>query len=417
MSVASSAQKAAGSQSDIRIIGTVASAHFTSHILQLALAPLFPMMRDAFNVTFVDLGLILTCFYAASGLGQIAAGVLVDRFGAHRLLMMGITLQSGSVALMGLAPNYYMLLPLAVLAGIGNSVYHPADLSILSHRVRPERLGRAFATHVIAGNIGFGVSPIFVGTIGVMWGWRAGLLAVGILGLIISCWVILNRPAIRTEGQVQRRQAAAEKGKPGGQQAEPAPAHFWHIITMPVVLLAFLFFVLSAFAGAGIQNFAISALTEGYGMVLAMATVAVAGYQVGTASGVLLGGVLADRSEKHHVIAMLGLAVSAILIMFVFHTGLHPVAIIALIAASGFATGITMPSRDVLVRRAAPAGGYGKVFGIVYSGFDIGSLVAPLIFGSLIDHHMSHGVFLVCGIALIVGIPTVMGFKGKHHKA
>ncbi|WP_170984388.1 MFS transporter [Rhodoligotrophos defluvii] len=414
MSIASSAGKAAGSRRDIRIIGTVASAHFTSHILQLALAPLFPMMRDAFNVSFVDLGLILTCFYLTSGLGQVAAGVLVDRFGAHRLLIAGITLHSASVALMGLMPNYYMLLPLALLAGIGNSVYHPADLSILSHRVRPERLGRAFAAHVIAGNIGFGASPIFVGAIGVMWGWRAGLIAVGLLGLVISAWVILNRAAITTEGSARRKPAASDKVSATGKP-EPAPAHFWHIILMPVVLLAFLFFVLSAFAGAGIQNFAISALTEGYGMALALATVTVAGYQAGTAGGVMLGGVLADRSNRHHVIAMAGLAVSAALIFLVAHQGLHPVAIIALIAASGFASGVTMPSRDVLVRRAAPAGGFGKVFGIVYSGFDIGSLVAPVVFGSLLDHHLSPLVFVVCGIALVLGIPTVMGFRGKHH--
>ncbi|MGF7161667.1 MFS family permease [Rhodoligotrophos appendicifer] len=405
MSVASSTGgRVQRHNSDARVIGTVASAHFASHLLQLALAPLFPMMRDALNVSYVELGLVLTCFYAASGLGQIGAGILVDRFGAHRLLIAGITLQSVSVLLMGLVPNYYMLLPLAVFAGLGNCVYHPADLSILSHRVRPERLGRAFAAHVIAGSFGFGISPLFVGFVGYQWGWRAGLVVVGLVGVLISAWVLLNRQAIATKGRTA--------GKPddvGSHSREHA--NFLQIIMMPVVLLAFLFFCLSAFAGAGIQNFAISALNEGYAITLAIATIAVAAYQAGTAAGVLLGGYLADRTNHHHRVAMVGLIFSALFIGLVFEEGVGEVMILVLITASGFASGVTMPSRDVLVRRAAPAGGYGKVFGIVYSGFDIGSLFAPILFASLIDHHLSHYVFLFCGIALFLAVPTVMGFR------
>lgn len=409
MSIASSGT-APHAPSDVRIIGTVGAAHFTSHILQLALAPLFPMMRDDLGVSFVDLGLLLTLFYASSGLGQIAAGVLVDRFGAHRLLMMGITLQSASMLLMGFSPNYYLLMPLSILAGIGNSVYHPADLSILSQKVRHERLGRAFAVHVIGGNIGFGASPVFVGAVAVAWGWRWGLIAVGALGLLISLWVILNRKALETEGHVARRKAAEAS-------ADAKPTPFWQIIMMPVVLLAFLYFCLTAFASAGIQNFAISALTEGYGMALTMATIAVAAYQVGTASGVMVGGVMADRSEKHYLIAMAGLALSAVAVVPVAYPSLHAYVLAGFICLSGFFTGITMPSRDVLVRRAAPPGGFGKVFGIVYSGLDIGSLVAPMAFATLIDLDMSRYVFIVTAVALFLGIPTVMGFRTKKHHA
>ncbi|WP_293865062.1 MFS transporter [uncultured Alsobacter sp.] len=392
---------------DVRIIGTVGLAHFTSHMLQLVFAPLFPAMRDGLGVSFTELGLLLTAFYAASGLGQVAAGVLVDRFGAHRILIGGVVLHAGGVGAMAFMPGYAWMLPCAVVAGLGNSVYHPADLSILSHRVRPHLLGRAFAFHVIAGAAGFALAPVLSALVGTANGWRTALMVFGAGGLAVAAILALSHAAIRTQPHGGR-----DPGKAGAAQIS-----FGQVLAMPVVILGFAYFVLSSFSGTGIQTFAISALMQGFGATLAAATIAATLYQAGSAIGVSIGGVLADRMTNHATIAVAGLVTSALFCAAVVIPGLPLWASVTLLAISGATMGVTMPSRDVLVRRAAPPNAVGKVFGIVYSGFDIGALVAPLLHGGLLDHHMPAGVFIVSALALVFGVPTVLGFGARANLA
>jgi MFS family permease len=390
---------------DYRTIGAVAAAHFTSHVLQLALAPLFPLLRADLGVGYTELGLILSVFYVVSGLGQVIAGVLVDRFGPHRLLVSGVALQGGAVAAMGVAPGYWAFLPLAALAGLGNSVYHPANLSVLSHRVTPARLGRAFALHVVAGSLGYALSPLFGGAIAALSGWRAALLAIGGFALVMAAGVFCARALLTV--------SAADRHGPAKPAAGvPAPS-LLHILANPVVLLAFGYFVLTALSGSGIQSFTPAALTQGYGAPFALAAVAVTAYQVGNIGGVLLGGLLADRTERHHAVALLGMAAAAAFVFAASAAGASATTAIALLSAGGFAVGVTTPSRDVLVRRAAPGDALGKVFGVVYSGFDLGSLVGPVIYGALLDSGRPHLVFAAAAAALVLCSFTVLGVRPR----
>lgn len=392
---------------EIATISAVGTAHFVSHVLQLALAPLFIGMRSDLNVSFTDLGLLLSVFYLFSGTGQVMAGVLVDRFGADRLLISGMVLQSAAMAGLGLAPSYVAMLPLAALAGLGNSVYHPADLSILSHRVRPERLGRAFAAHVIAGNLGFAVSPIASAFLALMFGWRTALMILGLTCLTIACGLLLARPLLKTQTHAARA-AAHPDGLP--------TISFAHVLMTPVVLLAFLYFTFSAMALVGVQSFSITALQEGYGLSASLAALALGCYQLATIVGVSIGGVLADRATHHHRVAMAGLALATLTCASI-GLAVHPAWLtVVLISGIGLFIGVTMPSRDVLVRRAAPVGATGKVFGVVYSGFDIGSLLGPMVYGVLLDHHMNQAVFLAASIPLAFCILAVLGVGGRQKR-
>lgn len=402
---ATAAGRAAGG--DYRTIGAVSAAHFTSHLLQLALAPLFPLLRQDLGASFTELGLVLSVFYVVSGLGQVVAGVLVDRFGPDRLLLAGVALQGGAIAAMGLAPGYWALLPLAAVAGAGNSVYHPANLSVLSHRVADARLGRAFALHVVAGSLGYAVSPMFVGGVATAWGWRAALVAVGACALAVALLLVLARGALAIRATAGAAAARAEAAT-GRRTGAPSLVR---ILATPVVLLSFGYFVLTALSGSGIQGFTTAALMQGYGAPFALAAFAVTSYQLGNVGGVLLGGYLADRTTRHHGVATLGMGAAAVLVFGASSAGLPPVAVIALLTGGGFSVGLTTPSRDVLVRQAAPRDGLGKVFGVVYSGFDIGSLVGPLIYGRLLDGGMPNLVFAAAAAVLAVGSFTVLGIR------
>jgi len=397
---------AARGERDAAVTALVGVAHYSSHVMQLALPPLFPILHDEFRVGFTELGLIVTLFYAASGLGQAAAGVLVDRYGAQRLLVAGVTLLAGSIVAAGMVGSYGMLLPLAVLGGLGNSVFHPADLSILSHRISEGRLGRAYAAHSVAGTLGYATAPVLITALAAYGNWRLALGAVGIAGLAVAVLLQLNRGVLIY--------AHAASARP----AEAGPRHlaYLRLVGSPVVLMAFAYFAMTAFAGSGMQTFSITTLASGYGVPLSVATLGLTGYLVGSAGGMVLGGVLADRTRHPHRVAMGGIAVAGSLMLVLSAVAGYAPAVVPVMMLAGMANGITAPSRDVLIRRAAAGAGMGSVFGFVYSGFDLGSSVAPLLFGALLDHHAPHAVFVVVACAFALGVPTVMQVQHRSAK-
>jgi MFS transporter, FSR family, fosmidomycin resistance protein len=388
---------------DVAVISLVGAAHYMSHVLQLALPPLFPILHGEFGVSFTELGAFVTLFYVVSGLSQAAAGVLVDRFGAYRLLVGGLVTLSAAIGLAGLVGSYWLLLTLAPIAGLGNCVFHPADLSILSHRVSESRLGRAYAVHGISGSLGYATSPVLVTLIATYAGWQAALIALGAVGLTIAAVLYLNRSLLAYP-------FAAVTHASGGAERR---AGYLTVIGAPVVLMAFGYFALTSFAGSGMQTFSITALTTGYGLSLRMATLGLTLYLVGGALGMVAGGFLADRTHHHHRVAMTGIAIAG-LIMLAIGTvpDIAPFAL-PMMALAGMANGSTGPSRDVLVRRAAAGIGTGSVFGFVYSGFDLGSSTAPLLFGMLLDHDATRAVFVAIACSFALGVPTVMQVRHR----
>ncbi|HZB90775.1 MAG TPA: MFS transporter [Stellaceae bacterium] len=383
---------------DVAVISLVGVAHYTSHVLQLALPPLFPILHVAFGVSFTELGAFVTLFYAASGLGQAAAGVLVDRYGAPRLLAAGLVVLSGSILLAGFAPSYGFLLPLAPVAGLGNSVFHPADLSILSHRISEGRLGRAYAVHGVSGSLGYATSPVAVTLIAGIANWHVALVALGLGGLAVGALLLVNHRALDYD-----HHATTAASADGARRAS-----YLSVIGAPVVLMAFGYFAMTSFAGSGMQTFSITALTTGYGLGLDAATRVLTLYLLGAALGMVGGGFLADRVRQHHRVAMSGIAVAALLMLTIAAVPRLGDFILPVAALAGIANGITGPSRDVLVRRAAAGIGTGSVFGFVYSGFDLGSSTAPLLFGMLLDQKAPQAVFLAIACAFALGVPTVM---------
>ena len=393
---------------DSGVIALVGAAHYASHLMQLALAPLFPILHVEFGVSYTELGLLVTAFYVASGLGQAAAGVLVDRYGAQRLLVMGIATLSVAVVLAGFVTSFWMFLPLALVAGLGNSIFHPADLSILSHRVSERLLGRAFAVHGISGQLGFATAPAAMTLVAALANWRIALIAAGIVGLAIAALVHSNRAILAYDTS---RIAASQAGI--GRRS----LRYLDIIGTPVVVLAFAYFALTAFGGTGIQTFAIAALTSGYGLALDVATLGLTAYLIANSLGLALGGFLADRTHNHHRVAMSGMIVASTMVLMVVGLAKYPPLIVAVLVVAGVAYGLTAPSRDVLIRQAASGAGMGRVFGFVYSGFDLGSSTAPLVFGALVDHQAPHAVFFVVAAALALAAPTVMQVRRRSTRS
>jgi MFS family permease len=391
----------------VRIVALVSGAHLLSHFFQLALAPLFPVLRSELGVSYVELGALTTMFYAISGVCQAFAGTLVDRFGAGRVLIAGVSLLAGAIAAAAFATSYWMLIPVAIVAGLGNSVFHPADLAILSTRISRRIMGRAYSAHATCGTLGYALSPVVIGTLAWLIGWRGALLGAGLLGLAGAAmlwWYRADLDAHRhgtTEG-------AAKEGAP----VPDAPAQsYLAVIANPVVLSAFVYFALMAGAGIGVQNFATVAMVNLFGVALSAATAAVTIYIAGSAVGTMIGGVIADCTQRHDVVAIAGLGGAALFMMLAATGMLGFVGTIAVLVLSGLSAGMTAPSRDMLVRAITPPAAAGRIFGFVYSGLDAGSCIAPLVFGWLIDHGLPAAIFTANALLVVLAIVTILSFR------
>ena len=381
---------------DVRVIALIGGGHSVSHFLQLTLPPLFPVLRDELGVSWVALGLISSVFYAVSGVAQPVAGFLVDHFGARRVLLSGMTLFGAATACAGLAPSYAALLPIAALAGLGNSVFHPADYSILNATVSARRIARAYSLHQISGNIGWVLAPLLVGSITHLAGWRVALVTAGAVALAATLFI-----ALQTVGLGAQMPPAA-RADGGGLRAD------LKLLTAVPILMAFGYFVLLTASTSGIQTFAVPALGAIYDAPLVLATGALTVYLFGNASGVLTGGFLADRATRHDLVAATGVLGAATLTMVLAWGALPLGAVPVVMALTGFSMGVTAPSRDMLVRAATPRGSSGKVFGFVYSGLDVGSLIAPPVYGWFLDHGAPRGMFLTIAALMLVMIATVV---------
>lgn len=391
-------------RADTLVIGLVALAHMLSHFYQVVLGPLFPLLKEEFGVSYTELGLTISVLYGVSGVCQAFVGILVDRYGGDRLMIFGVVTMSTAVLLMGFAPAYWVLLPLAALAALGNSVFHPADLSILSEKVHPSRLGRAFGIHGFGGTCGYFISPIIVyyGVTSVA-GWRMGLIVAGLIGLLAALLIWRYRSVLAM------RRRDPNSGEERGGKADIG--FYRDLVTSAPLMSAFFYFVLVAAALAGMQGFTVTALVERFDTPLHLAAAGVTAYFFGGAVGILLGGEIADRFRYPASIASGGLAIAAVLMSTIGLFDMSITMIIGIMCGVGFWSGITQPSRDILVKGAAPERASGKTFGFVYSGLDLGGALAPLYFGYLMDGGLYNEVFLVIGGLYALAIFTILKLR------
>jgi predicted MFS family arabinose efflux permease len=376
-----------------RVMGLIGVAHSASHFYHLVLPALFPLIKDDLGVGYAELGLLTTLMFIVSGICQPIAGFAVDRFGARPTLFAGLGLFAGAILLAGLAPNYWTLAVLMPIAGIGNSVFHPADYAILSGSIERGRLGRAYGFHTLGGNIGWAAAPASMLALASVFDWRTALVIAGFVGIAILV-ALLSQSSYLDDGRAaHRRLPKSEK---------PKEENILRVLFSLSILLCFVYFVMIAIASIGLQSFLPGILDGLYGTPLEVASAALTGFLVGSSVGTTASMVFADRIERHHLVVTFGLTISAAVVFYVAEVKLGAFALTAFLFVAGFALGVTTPSRDLVVRQATPPGATGRVFGFVYSGLDAGSAIAPVLIGLLIDHHLAGEALWMASVAFLV---------------
>jgi FSR family fosmidomycin resistance protein-like MFS transporter len=381
---------------DVKVIGLVAAAHGLSHFFQIATAVLFPLIKGDLGVSYTALGATVGLYYTVSGVCQTLSGFAVDRFGARRVLLAGLALAVAGAAFAGLAQNFPMLLAAAVIGGMGNSVFHPVDFSILNARVTRSRLGYAFSWHGIAGYLGFAAAPAYAVAMATAFDWRTALLGAAAIGAVVA-------------GLLASQGSELDAAPP---RAQHATAGARTLLQAPV-LMCFSYFVMLGVAFVGMQTFGIAAMVSQYGVPVQLASGALTANLIGAAAGVFCGGFVAVRFGRHDLVAAAGMAASGLLV-FALAAGWLPAAMLPLLlGTAGFASGVVNPSRDLIVRAATPVGATGKVYGFVYSGLDVGAIASPVLFGWLLDHGRPSAVFYAVVTVLALSIVTVLRLPSR----
>ncbi|MGJ7603019.1 MFS transporter [Variovorax sp. LT1R20] len=388
-------------RSDAQLIGLVGLAHAISHFSQLILAPLFPWLKDAFNVSYTELGAVLTVFFVVSCIVQAASGFIVDKLGPRPVLFVGLGALGLAAFGYAMAQSYWMLLVCAVVGGIGNGVFHPVDYTLFNRKVAPTRLGHAYSVHGITGSLGWALAPAFVVPIAIAFSWRVALASAGVLAIAVLLVLWIYRSVLSLDV------AAVHKAT---GQGEPAPVGGeFDFLRIPAVWMCFGFFFFYAAVISVVQTFAPVAAGHLHAVPVALVAVCLTVYMVASAAGMVVGGFLASDPSRCERIVGAGFGIAAALALVLAFAQFPPILVPVLFGAMGFFSGVAGPSRDLLVKRSTPPNATGRVYGVVYAGLDIGQALAPLVFGRLMDHGQYTSV--IVGLALVQGVLIASAFN------
>ncbi len=371
---------------DAGVIGLVGLGHLISHFSQLLLAPLFPWLKEALNASYTELGFLMTVFFVVSCGVQAASGFLVDRYGPRPILFGGLSLLGVAAFGFAFSPNYWVMALFSVVAGVGNGVFHPVDYTLLNRKVSAPRLGHAYSFHGITGSLGWALAPAMLVPLAIAFSWRVALMGAGVLAFTVLAVLWVYRERLALPAAV----AAPAGSDAGGARAEGN----FDFLRIPAVWMCFAFFFFYAVVLSVIQAFAPEAARQLHGVPVALAAMCLTVYMVCSAGGMLLGGFLAADPARCEQIVGVGFGMAAVVALYMALGSVHALAVPVLFGAMGFASGIAGPSRDLLVKKSTPENSTGRVYGIVYSGLDIGQALAPLVFGALMDHQQYQGVWL-----------------------
>jgi MFS family permease len=383
------------------LVALIGAGHGFSHFVMLALPPLFLLMKQELDVSYVALGAVVSVMATTTAVGQIPMGFLVDRIGGRVILLCGIGLMSGCLIMVGFFSSYWALFALFAITGVGNSVFHPADYAIMAAKLDDTVYGRAFSIHSFTGYVGWAFAALIMLPMATALGWRLAIVVVGVVGLMIVVVMMVGARFL------DDRQALAERTASGGQTVRGVRSGLRLMVSLPMLMM-FTFFGLSATTTSGIMAFSIPANVMLHGIDELTASLALTSHLVASALGVLIGGRLADRSSRHNLVTSLAMLAMVLFVLLLAFEGAALIVTLTGMMGAGVVYGISSPSRDILIKKATPTGSAGVAFGFTSSGMSVGNLMGPIICGWIMDAGRPQLMFVVLAVIVAVSIISVI---------
>jgi MFS family permease len=348
---------------DARLIGAFMFGHFTHHVTNSLLAPLLPLIRDGFGLSYAQSGWLVSAFSMSQGLSQAPIGVLADRIGSRTVVTIGLLITGLSCFLIGLAGEYWLLLLLLVGLGIVAGTYHAPAASLLARVFEPHRRGAALGMHIMGGNLSFFATPLVAGGLAAATAnWRVPYLAFAIAPVVAGLFLMLVLPSFRDR--------AAGLAESAGFMRELARVFQ---IVGPLLGLAVLFQMMYA----AVLAFLALYLVDARSFERPLAAVMVSLPYIGGLFGSPLGGLLSDRLGRKPVIVASLVCLGPLLLLF---TMTPTVALIPLLILMGFVSSTRMPVIEGLLLDRAPADRRATTLGAYYLvAQELGGIAAPVL--------------------------------------
>ena len=397
---------------DAAFIALVGLAHGVSHFSQLLLAPLFPWLKDAFGVSYTELGLLMTVFFVVSCAIQAASGFWVDRYGPRPVLFTGLGCIVVAACGFAASTSYVMLALFSVLAGVGNGVFHPVDYTLLNRKLADTRLGHAYSVHGVSGSLGWALAPALLLPLTMAYSWRVALLAAAGLAAVVLALSVWQRERLGIEMAAPRPGHGGAPRPPDASATRPTGEGAFDFLRIPAVWMCFAFFFFYAGALSIVQTFSAQAARELHAVPASLAAMCLTIYMACAAAGMVAGGFLAVDPARAERIVGVGFGLAALLALVVASSELTPAVVPLIFGAMGAASGIAGPSRDLIVKRSSPDNATGRVYGVVYAGLDIGQAVVPVFVGLLMDRRHFAAVWLA--LAGLQGVLIVSAFNVRR---
>jgi MFS family permease len=393
------------------LIALLSGAHFSHHVLTALLVPLLPFIRNEFDLTYAQSGIVTSAFTVAYGVAQLPAGWLSDKVGPRYLLLVGISGVAVAGAVIGLSPIFPMLLLGLVLMGIAGGGYHPAASAVISKVVRPERRGQALGVHIIGGSTSHFVAPIIAAGLVTVVGWRGSFLTlsvpVGILGVVL--FVLIHRRMQQT-GSVVTDDSAVVDDRVAPSTDADTPRTARRITTARMVF----FLVLAGMAGASISTvipFIPLYLADVREIDQRLAASFIAVLYAAGFFAAPMGGWMSDRFGRQRVMIITGLLMGPAIALIVVTP--FPAAMAVLLLFLGILMFTKMPTAEAHIASEVGERRRTTVLGIYFfSSMEGSALFTPLL-GAAIDRWgftvgivglgaVLMAIAMICGIALVV---------------
>jgi len=377
----------------IAVLIVLGLTHLLNDLMQSLIAASYPIIKDAYSLDFVQIGMITLTFQIAGSLLQPVIGMITDKRPAPYSPVIGMIFTLTGLLSLAFAHGYAVILVSVALIGIGSSIFHP-EATRMARYAAGGRQGLAQGIFQVGGQAGGSLGPVLAALIIVPWGQTslAAFSVVALLAMALLCWIGSKQREIRAAFSAIRT-----NGKAGGS----SPHYSVATIATGLIVLTFLMFTKNAY-GESFRSFYTFYLMEKFGLSIPASQMMLFIFLISSAAGALIGGIVGDRIGRYRIIwiSVLGPLPLTLLLPYVdlYWTGILTV-FINLIMASAFAS-ILIYAMELMPNRIGLIGGlfYGLNFGL-------GGIAAALL-GMLADKYGVETVYMLCSYLPVFGLFT-----------
>ena len=368
---------AAAAPAPLREMWLISAGHMLTHWYPATFYLLLPLIGRELDLSYTEIGFIMTAMYGIGALTSMPGGMLVDMVGKKgKLMALSLFWIGVPYALISITHSYWMVIACVCLVGVGNNLWHPAAIATLATRY-PARKGFVLSLHGMGGNVGEALAPLAIGALLATWSWRTVVVVNILPGLVMAALILIYVGAF--SGERNRSEAAAPRSI--GDYLN----NFGQLFRNRALMLISCATGLRTLTQSGLLTFLPVYLAYELKYSPFAVGICMAVLQLGGFIAAPVGGHLSDKLGRKRII-MSGMTVAGITIVGMALAAKTPWFVV-FVALVGFFLYAMRPALQAWAMDATPVNMRGSTVGLQFTFSAVGSALAPLICGMIADRY------------------------------